>query len=105
MTTKIMEISKEALQPVVDARTKAVDLAKVAEDAMKDARLAEMEFKVQIQQLYLENGLHQDCRVDINSGVVTWPEEKVEETPAPKKKRAPKKQAEVEAKPTEEATE
>lgn len=104
--TKVTEISKEALQPVVAARTKAVDLAKAAEDAMKDARLAEMEFKIQIQQLYLEKGLHQDCRVDINSGTVTWPEEMVEES-APKKKRTPKKKAEpkVEAETTEEATE
>jgi hypothetical protein len=90
MTTRVTEISKEALQPVVVARSKAVDLAKAAEDAMKDARLAEMEFKVQIQQLYLEKGLHQDCRVDITTGNVTWPEPQEDEE-SPKKKRVSKK--------------
>jgi hypothetical protein len=91
MTTKVTEISKGALQPVVVARSKAVDLAKAAEDAMKDARLAEMEFKVQIQQLYLENGLHQNCRVDITTGKVSWPEPEPEVEETPKKKRVPKK--------------
>jgi hypothetical protein len=103
MTTKVTEISKEALQPVVAARAKAVDLAKAAEDAMKDARLAEMEFKVQIQQMYLEKGLHQDCRVDITTGRVTWPEQK-SEVEAPKKKRTPKK-SEADTTETEETAE
>jgi hypothetical protein len=94
MTTKVTEISKEALQPVVAARSKAVDLAKAAEDAMKDARLAEMEFKVQIQQLYLEKGLHPDCRVDITNGNVTWPEQKPEVVESPKKRTSKKKDSE-----------
>jgi hypothetical protein len=64
---------------------------------MKNARLAELEFKVQIQQLYLEKGLDANCRVDITTGAVTWPEdlpaEEQGETKeaAPKKKRASKK--------------
>jgi len=75
MTTKITQVNKEALAPVVTSRQKAIDLAQAAEQAMKDARLAELEFKVQIQQLYIEKGLDINCRVDISTGVVTWPEE------------------------------
>ncbi len=100
MTTKVTEISKEALQPVVDARNKAVELAQAAQEAIKNGRLAELEFKVQIQQLYLEKGLDANCRVDITTGAVTWPEDIVEEetatqeAPPPKRKRVPKKKAE-----------
>jgi len=71
--TRITEISREQLAPIVTARTKTIELAQVAEQAIKDARMAELEFKVQIQQLYLEKGLNSNCRVDINTGVVTWP--------------------------------
>jgi hypothetical protein len=90
MTTKVTTISKDVLEPVVVARNKAVELAHVAEAAIKDARLAELEFKVQIQQLYLEKGLDANCRVDIGTGQVTWPEEpaenkKVEDQPTEEK--------------------
>lgn len=100
MTEKVTQISNEALQPVITARAKAVDLAQAAEQAMKDARLAELEFKVQIQQLYLEKQLDQNCRVDINTGEVTWPEESTTaEAPAaedkPKRKRTIKKKADT----------
>lgn len=75
---KITEISKEQLAPIVTARSKTIELAQAAEQAIKDARMAELEFKVQIQQLYLEKSLDQNCRVDINTGVVTWPEDPLE---------------------------
>ncbi len=78
--TRITEISKEQLAPVVTARTKTIELAQAAEQAIKDARMAELEFKVLIQQLYLEKGLDSNCRVDINTGVVTWPEAQFVET-------------------------
>ncbi len=81
MTTRITEISKEQLAPVVTARTKTIELAQAAEQAIKDARMAELEFKVLIQQLYLEKGLDSNCRVDIGTGFVTWPEVEVQEAP------------------------
>ena len=73
--TRITQISKEELEPIVIARTKAMDAAGVAERTLKDARVAELEFKVQIQQLYLVNGLDAICRVDISTGKVEWPNE------------------------------
>jgi hypothetical protein len=104
--SKVTEINKEALEPVLVARDKAVELAQAADRAMKEARLAELEFKVQIQQLYLEKGLDSNCRVDITTGVVTWPEEQAEaKEEAPKKKRTAKKKASKKAEPkTEEAS-
>ena len=77
MTAKTTQISTERLVPLVEARNKAIALTQAAEAGVKDARMAEMEFKVHIQQLYLENGLNKDCRIDISTGVVTWPEEEV----------------------------
>lgn len=97
MTTKVTEINKQDLAPVLSARTKAIELAKSAEEAIKDARFAEMEFKVAIQQLYLEKGLAPTCRVDLGTGVVTWQETEVEaEADKPKKKRVVKKKEDVE---------
>lgn len=97
--TKVTEISQQDLGPVSAARAKAVELAKSAEEAIKDARIAEMEFKVTIQQLYLEKGLAPNCRVDLGTGVVTWPEEEAEAptaTEKPKRKRTVKKKTEAE---------
>jgi hypothetical protein len=107
MMTKVTEISQQDLGPVSAARAKAVELAKGAEEAIKDARLAEMEFKITIQQLYLEKGLAPNCRVDLGTGVVTWPEEEVEEPTVaekPRKKRSAKKNVETESE-TEGSTE
>jgi hypothetical protein len=76
---KTTQISREALGPISGARQKAIDLANAAERAIKDARLAELEYKVLIQQMYLDNKLESNCRVDLASGTVTWPEEAPEE--------------------------
>ena len=95
--TRITEISKEDMEPIVTSRTKAIESASVAEKALKDARLAELEFKVQIQQLYLAKGLDPNCKVDISTGVVSWPGDPepetvsvISETSEPKKKRGRK---------------
>lgn len=116
--TRVTQISKEDMEPVVAARAKAMEAAGVAEKALKDARLAELEFKVQIQQLYLVKGLDPNCRVDISNGAVAWPdavadtgEEKGPGDPPedrPKKKRGKKAstataEPKVEAEPSEEA--
>jgi len=81
--TKTTQVSKESLDPISVARQKAIDLANAAERAIKDARMAEMEYKILIQQLYLDNRLVTDCRVDLASGVVTWPEEPTEAAEEP----------------------
>jgi hypothetical protein len=99
--TKVTQISKEDMEPIVAARAKAIEAASVAEKALKDARLSELEFKVQIQQLYLAKGLAQNCRVDVSTGTVEWPkatEDDDEQGPAdkPEKKKRNKKVAVVE---------
>jgi len=73
--TRITQISNAELEPVITARGKAVEAAQNADKALKDARLAELEFKVQIQQLYLAKGLDANCKVDISNGAVAWPDE------------------------------
>lgn len=99
--TKLTQVNKEELEPIITSRSKAVEAAQIAEKALKDARLAELEFKVQIQQLYLNNNLDANCRVDISTGEVAWPEEApattsdteevVEEAVEPTKKKRVKK--------------
>jgi hypothetical protein len=77
--TRVTHITKEELEPVVEARIAAVEAAKNAETALKNAQLAELEFKVKSQQLYLNNGLNANCRIDTKNGEVTWPDEVVAE--------------------------
>jgi hypothetical protein len=72
---KVTQISKEDMAPVLESRAKALDAAGNAERALKDARLAELEFKVQIQQLFLSKGLDPNCKLDTTTGNVAWPEE------------------------------
>jgi len=72
---RVTQITKEEMEPVVSARAKALEAASVAEKTLKDARLAELEFKVQIQQMYLAKGLDPNCKVDISTGTITWPDE------------------------------
>lgn len=72
---KVTEIKREELVPVISARAKAVELAQAAEQAMKEARVAELEFRVQVQQLYLEKGLNPTCKVDLATGIVSWAED------------------------------
>lgn len=83
MTNKITKVSVDVLKPVIESRVKAVEAAKVAEQAMKEARVAELEFKVQIQQFYIENNLNVNCRVNTDTGEITWPEEASEQPKKP----------------------
>jgi hypothetical protein len=76
---KTTRLELEELQGVVDARTKGVEAAKVADAAIKDAKIAELEYKIQLQQLFLEKGLDARCNVDVSTGVVTWPEDETAE--------------------------
>lgn len=90
--TRITQISKEELEPVVVARGKALEAAQTADKTLKDARLAELEFKVQVQQLYLAKGLDANCRVDISTGAIAWPDESVpQDDQAPPEQETPKK--------------
>lgn len=77
---KTTKISVDKLSGVIEARGKAANAAAAADSAVKDARVLELEYKVQLQQLFLENGLDPKCNVDITTGVVTWPEEDEEVT-------------------------
>jgi hypothetical protein len=102
--TRITQISKKDMEPVLAIRAKAMEAAGIAEKALKDARLAELEFKVQIQQLYLVNGLDPNCRLDIANGAVVWPdtiagdEEGPDNKEAPKQEKQPKKRSKKTAK-------
>jgi len=98
--TRVTQISKEEMEPIVTARAKAMEAAATAERALKEARMAELEFKVNIQQLYLMKKLDANCRVDISTGSVAWPDETADQEhgepePAPeqpKKKRGKKQE-------------
>lgn len=71
---KITQIEKEVLTEVLAARTKVAELTAAAENAVKDAKNAKTEFDLALAHLFLANGLARDCKVDIFTGAVTWPE-------------------------------
>jgi hypothetical protein len=74
---KTTKVDVEELKGIIEARTKGIETATAAEKTVKDARIAELEYKLQLQQFFLERGLDPRCNVDINTGVITWPEEEV----------------------------
>ena len=75
MTTKITKIELNELAGVVNARGKAVELATKADSILKEAKVAELEYRVAVQDLYLSKGLPSNCRVDVGTGDVTYPED------------------------------
>lgn len=77
--TKINQIDKEALEDILKARAKATELTAVAENAVKDAKAAKTEFDLALAHLFLGHNLNRDCKIDMSTGVVTWPEETVEQ--------------------------
>ena len=75
---KVMKISQEQLQGIIAAQEKANQLAEKSQAAVKDARMAELEFRVAVNSVYLENGLHKNCKIELSTGQVSWPEAKKE---------------------------
>src|SRR5271157_1369150 len=98
---RIEQIPSEKLANVIKASSKVTELTKEAEQAVLQARLADLEFRVEIQQVYLNNGLSAQCVLNIHTGKVKWPEPEVTEvapvvTETPKKVRAYRKRAQAE---------
>jgi hypothetical protein len=74
---KLTQLSKEVLTTIETARVKAVNLASEADKAIANAKVAELEYRVIVQQVYLSNKLDAECKIDPTTGVITWPEEPV----------------------------
>ena len=93
-------LSKDKLERVQASHSKLSELTKAAENALTNAKLADLEFRVELQQIYINNGLSGSCVVDVFTGAVRWqdppvaPVAQVAETP--KKVRTYRKRAAVE---------
>jgi hypothetical protein len=66
--TRVTQLTETELQQVVEVQGKAIRAAQVADNALKEARLAELEFKVHMQQLFLEKHLDANC-------AIKWPDD------------------------------
>jgi len=73
--SKPTTLDKESIKLIADSRAKALELSQTAQAAIKDAKIAELEFKNTIQQVYIEKGLDPKCNIDLSTGGVTWPED------------------------------
>jgi len=82
MTERVEKLEASEIKDLEEAKSKAEQTAaraqqasQVAQGMLKDAQLAELEFKVKIQQLFLAKGLNPACKLDLATGVVAWPDE------------------------------
>lgn len=73
--SRVTTLDKESVRLIATTRAKALELAQTAQAALKDARIAELEFKNTIQQVFLENGLDSTCNVNLDTGNVIWKDE------------------------------
>jgi hypothetical protein len=71
--SKIEKLDKEHLDLILVARDKAAAASAEAEKLVSAARIAELEFRVTVQEVFLANGLDPNCRVDQTTGNITWP--------------------------------
>jgi hypothetical protein len=75
-------INREELNGVGDLRAKAIKAAQLAEQSIKEARIAELEYRNAVQQLYLTNDINIKAKINWESGEVLYPD--VEKIPEPK---------------------
>lgn len=74
-------INREELNGVGDLRVKAIKAAQIAEQSIKEARIAELEYRNAVQQLYLSNDIPIKAKINWESGEVLYPDvEKIPET-------------------------
>lgn len=90
--SKIEKISQEQLDGLAvlhrknsELYQKMAQLTMTAEKAVQEAKVAELEFKLsgqefqgQIKQIFILNKLDSQCKIDLGTGVVSWPEEQFE---------------------------
>lgn len=73
-------INREELNGVGDLRVKAIKAAQIAEQSIKEARIAELEYRNAVQQLYLSNDIPIKAKINWESGEVLYPDvEKIPE--------------------------
>lgn len=91
---KVERISQEQLDGLAVLHKKnselyqrMAQLTMAAEKAVQEAKVAELEFKLsgqefqgQIKQIFILNKLDSQCKIDLGTGVVSWPALK-DETP------------------------
>jgi hypothetical protein len=88
--SKIEKISQEQLDGLAILHKKnselyqrMAQLTMAAEKAVQEAKVAELEFKLsgqefqgQIKQIFILNKLDSQCKIDLGTGFVSWPEVK-----------------------------
>ena len=72
---KVDKISDEDRLAIVKGRQEALNKAMVAERAVSEARIAELENRIKVRDTYLKYGLETTCKIDENTGSVSWPVE------------------------------
>jgi len=78
MTDKTRYVSKDALFPVATANFKAKEM-------IKDLQLAQQALRIEVLNMYVQWGLPPDASVDLDTGYITYIEEKDSVPPEEKK--------------------
>jgi len=83
MSNKIQrkeQFTPEELNPLIETMRKIESIKRDMRELGKDMRIAELEHKVILHNLFLQNGISPNCQLNIQDGKVTWPDEVTEAT-------------------------
>jgi hypothetical protein len=75
----VASIEENDLQVITTAKQRAISAAQQAEKVVAEAKVAELEYRNVVQQVFLKYGLSLQDRIDENTGLITRPEDEEEE--------------------------
>jgi hypothetical protein len=66
-----VDLDANKVANIASLRGKAIEEANAADGILKNAKISDLEFKIELQKLYLENGWSPNTRLDLSTGEVT----------------------------------
>ncbi len=67
----VESVSQEELRGILEAKKSVLELVKVAEEAARVAKMADLQYQVTVQQVFINHGLSTSDRIDDSTGVIT----------------------------------
>ena len=75
----VASIEENDLQVITTAKQRAISAAQQAEKVVAEAKVAELEYRNVVQQVFLKYGLSLQDRIDETTGLITRQEDEEEE--------------------------
>jgi hypothetical protein len=74
MSERVNVLKPEELSAIVNAKNRAILAAQTAEKTVAEAKVAELEHRSTVQHIFLTNRLDITCKINEETGTVTWPQ-------------------------------